>query len=225
MKKSSLLFLVITFLSAVSLTAQVLQNIPLLTVTGEGVTKAVPDQAIISVRVQQRIDITNLSLGSEAFLFSKENTDIKFFGEDNHEIFSTIPEIDVKDYKNAAVFVKEFIITVRDISLLTKVIMELIRRDFTNIYSITYRLTDITTAKNSARLLAVANARAAAELYAKALGQTIGKAHLVEEEDTKIVNWYTEKYRNANEIVSTTYNYNPGYISVPCKVTIGFELH
>jgi uncharacterized protein YggE len=223
MKNALFCFLVLT--SSIILHAQVLQNIPLVTVTGEGVAKAVPDQAIISVRVQQRIDITNLSLGSEAFLFSKENTDIKFFGDDNHEIFSTIPEIDVKDNKNAAVFIKEFIITVRDISLLTKVITELIRRDFTNIYSITYRLSDVTSAKNSARLMAVANARAAAELYGKALGQSIGKAHMVEEEDAKIVNWYTEKYRNPGEVVNTVYNYNPGYISVPCRVTVSFELN
>jgi uncharacterized protein len=215
--------LVLFFLTSLSGSAQTLENIPLLTVTGEAVVKVIPDQAVISVRVQRRVDIANISAVSDAFLFSKENTDIKFLGSDNREVLSTVLEAKIDG--KAALFIKEFIITVKNLSDLTKVIMELLRHDFTDIYSISYRVTNLNEVKNTARKDAIANARATAVLLARELGVTIGKAHLVKEEEILVNNWYIEKYRpDIRELTNTTYFSNPGFITVPSKVTVSFNL-
>ena len=219
--------LIVSFISilflAIPTQAQILENIPLLTVTGEAVIKAMPNQAVISVRVQRRVDIANLSSVSDAFLFNKENTDIKFLGADNKEILSTITEVDINE--KTSVFIKEFIVTVNNLPELTKVIMELLRHDFTGIYSVSYRLTNLPELKNNARKEAIANAKAAALLYARELGQSIGRAHLVKEEEVPLNNWYIEKYHpDVRELINTAYHFNPGYITIPCKVTVSFNL-
>jgi len=214
---------ILLFLISLSGRAQTFENIPLLTVTGEAIVKVIPDQAVISVRVQRRVDIANISAVSDAFLFSKENTDIKFLGSDNREVLSTVLEANIDG--KAAVFIKEFIITVKNLSDLTKVIMELLRHDFTDIYSISYRVANLNEIKNNARKEATANARATAILLARELGVTVGKAHLVKEEEIVVNNWYIEKYRpDFRGLTNTTYLFNPGYITVPCKVMISFNL-
>jgi uncharacterized protein YggE len=205
--------------------AQVVQNIPLLTVTGESVHKAIPDYAVISVRVQKRIDVANISGVTDAFLFNKENADIKFFGADDQEIQPTIPEINMSETKSAVIFIKEFIITVKNVGDVARITMELLRRGFTDIYSVSYRVSNLNGLKQQACKLAIANARKTAEFYAAELGQTIGKAHTVTEEQTRIVNWYTEKYNpNIPQLLNIHYNFNPGYISIPCQMKVSFDL-
>lgn len=217
----AILFCLVTSISRAQ--PQIIENIPLLTVTGEAVVKAVPDQAIISVRVDRKIDIANISAVSDAFLFSQENTAIKFVGDDNKEIFSTVVELHVED--KTAIFIKEFIVTVYNLADLPKVIMELFRHGFKDIYSISYRLSNLQELRNNARSLAIQNARAAAQSYASALGQGIGKAHLVKEEDVWINNWYVEKYKpDIHELINTNYHFNPGYITIPCRVIVSYNL-
>lgn len=203
--------------------AQVIENLPLLTVTGEAVVKAVPDQVIVAVRIQRKVDIESLTTVSDAFLFSKEQTDIKFVGNNDNEILTTLMEASTND--KTVVFIKEFIITIRNPENLTRVLMELLRHDFTNVYSISYRLSNPNDWKDKARREAMTHARATASLYARELGQTIGKAHLVKEEETQPINWFVEKYRpDIRELISTSYHFNPGYITIPCKVTVSFNL-
>lgn len=217
--------LLVSFLcvSLLGLQAQVVENIPLLTVEGEAIVKAIPDQAIITVRVHKRIGVENLTLVSDAFLFSKEQTDIKFVGNNDTEVLTSVLEATVNEKE--AVFVKEFIITIHNMNDLTKVLIELLRHGFTNIHSVRYRLSDVNRLKDKARTDAIANARASAMVYARELGQGIGKAHLVKEEETQITNWYIDKFRpDINELVGTTYRLNPGYITIPCKVIVSFDL-
>jgi uncharacterized protein len=205
------------------ITAQTFENIPLLTVTGEATVKAIPDQAVIVVRVQRRVEISSLTTVSDAFLFSKEQTDIKFIGNDDSEILTSVMEAHLND--KSALFIKEFIITVNNLQNLTKVLMELLRHDFTNIYYISYRLSNINVLKDAARKEAVKNAHTTAMLYAREFGQGLGKAHLITEQETPINNWYIEKQRpDLNELIGTTYRFNPGYITIPCKVTVSFNL-
>lgn|GEM_PF-2233354 len=210
--------------SILLLKAQTLENIPLLTVTGEAAIKAVPDQAVIAVRIQRRVEIASLTTVSDAFLFSKEQTDIKFIGSDNNEILTTVIETSIND--QSALFIREFIITVKDLRDLTKILMELLRHNFTNIYYISYRLSNLSQLKENAMKQAISNARSAAENYARELGQTIGTAHLVKEEPVQVNNWYVEKFRpDIHEMIGSNYIFNPGYITIPCRVTVSFNLN
>jgi uncharacterized protein YggE len=200
----------------------VFENIPLLTVTGEAIVKVVPNQAIISVRVMRKVDVASINAASESFLFNKEDADIKFLGSDNQEVFSTIIEADARE--KPVVFIKEFIVTVNNIGMLSKVVLELLRFNFTNIYSIRYRLSNLPELQNKVRHLAIANAKSIADNYAGQIGQAIGKVHLLKEEEVTISNWYVEKYKSHEEVLKSNYLYNPGYITIPCKVTVSYRL-
>jgi uncharacterized protein YggE len=203
--------------------AQLIENIPLVTTTGEATVKVKPDFAVLSVRTKRTSNIANIIATTDAFLFSKQNADIRFIDVDNKEVLITEPELVLSN--NTVTFIREFIITVHKMEDVPKVILDLLRHDFTDIYAVSFRSSKLEEAKAKARKLAITNAQRSAQTFAEAIGKAIGKAHIIKEEDPLINNWYIEKYNpNLKEIVNTEYQYNPGLITIPCRVTASFML-
>jgi uncharacterized protein YggE len=221
--KTKALFLILLSLLFLTAHAQLVENIPMVTTTGEATVKITPDFAIISVRIKQTSNIANVIAATDAFLFSKQNTDIRFIDSENKEINVTRPEVLINN--NSVTFIKEFIITIHNLDELPKTILDLLRHDFTDIYAISFRSSKLEEAKITARKMAIAHAQRSAAAYAEGIGQSIGKAHTIKEEDIMISNWYIDKYTpSLKELVNNEYYYNPGYITVPCKVTASFLL-
>ena len=77
--------------------------------------------------------------------------------------------------------------------------------------------------------MAIAAAKRKASLMANELGQTIGKAHTIEEVESQSFNWYN--IDNAKNLENMTYKLGseayviePGYITIISKVKVSFDL-
>ena len=77
--------------------------------------------------------------------------------------------------------------------------------------------------------MAIAAAKRKASLMANELGQTIGKAHTIEEVESQSFNWYNiDNSKNLENITyklgSDVYVIEPGYITIISKVKVSFDL-
>lgn len=78
--------------------------------------------------------------------------------------------------------------------------------------------------------MALLNACQKATAMAGALGQSIGKVHLIKEKDIPVNNWYLEKNIRTTEILTESYIQIPGifhsvrYRSKLRPVEVGFSL-
>jgi uncharacterized protein YggE len=199
------------------------ENIPLLSINGEAYEKIIPDYAILSIRVSKNISGNTLNSLGENTLFRSEEIDMKFIDKDDVEIVYPFVELDRS--KVGLSFIREFIVTVKDLSKLPNVILELHKRDLGTIYAISYRSSELEEAKNRARLEAVKNAQQMAARYATTIGQEVGKIHLITEEALNVHNWYTEKNNYPKiDVRNSLESNNPGYVTISALVKVSFDL-
>jgi uncharacterized protein YggE len=198
-----------------------LENIPLVTVTGESVVKVKPDYALISVIAKKDFSSGQLATLSSVSLFQSDDNRINTITSDV-EVFATTPVYERS--QNTNTFSKNYVLQVNDLSRLSKVVIDLLRRGLL-IETIDYRLTKLEEYKNEARKLAIQNAKHKAMILASASGQKIGKTHLILERELNNENWYSETLGEKTlEIYTENYIFNIGYISIPCKVDVSFDL-
>jgi len=216
MKKLIILLLSLSFWQLII--AQ-LENIPLVTVTGEATIKAKPDYAILALKVYKTIKPEESIRYLE--IFKDEDTKIRIFAFDENDIEVSFVQ------KEGSTYVKEVFITVNDMEKLDKVLLELNKLRFTQFHFFEYRLKNLPIYKNKARLQAIKFAKVKASAMAESLGQKIGKAHTIEEIDYENYNWYNTKNRIwylSERLDADDYMIFPGYISITSKVKIGFDL-
>ena len=199
-----------------------LQNIPLVTVTGEAAIKRTPDYVILGLRIQKEIRLNSDS--KPIFeIFKSEDTKIRLFGFDDKDISQSVIQTD------SVAYVKEVFITINDISKLEKYLLELFNLGYRNCIFTDYRVRNYIDYKNQARKDAINSAKKKAIVLANELGQTIGKANTIEELYTEDFNWYCIQDKN-NFINNTSksdangYNVEPGYIIITSKVKVSFDL-
>ncbi|WMJ72534.1 SIMPL domain-containing protein [Cytophagaceae bacterium ABcell3] len=199
-----------------------LENIPLVSVRGEAVVKVLPDHAIITVNVPKQVFKANLHPASYPTLFQTENNQIRMAGVNDIDIVYPIEQIFSTD---SMLFIqKDYILSVKDINKLGRVVFELLRRGFRN-FEISYRSTAIQEHKREARNLAIENARQKAVAYIKGTGQALGSIHSITELEIPPINYYTSKeIYSEQELKGESYIYNPGHISIPCFVDVSFDL-
>jgi uncharacterized protein YggE len=199
-------------------------DLPLITVNATAAIKVRPDYAVIVVRVEKEIPVSNINSVSDAFLFNKQETDLRFVGDDN--LLHALTQIDQK--KNGVVFVKHFIITVHDLAQLTKTFIELFKRNFSQVESVSYRVSKMEALRAQAQQKALQKAFEKARTYSDDIDQAIGTIYKIEELPTDQVNWYEKK--DATDIdkqlntLSDVYILNPGFITVVSSLKVSFNL-
>ncbi|HEY4784839.1 MAG TPA: SIMPL domain-containing protein [Bacteroidales bacterium] len=203
---------------------QVVETRPLITVTGEATEKTVPDIIIIHYLVTGKV--TPQVAGSFSFTdMDKTDFSLKFVTINDGEIQGSLDML-----KNNASFyslLKEFVITLTDTKKYRDVLLQLIRLDSGEITSIEFRTSKLAAYKENARAKAIEAARVKAESMASVLGQSIGKAYMITEEPSPLINWYDKSQQpglHHDDDVNDAYLTLPGYISIPAKVTVSFEL-
>ena len=217
MKKTMCFFLFI--LGGISY-AQV-ENIPLVTVTGESTVKVKPDYVVLGVEVKKDFKPGGFEI------FKSEDTKIRLFELSDTAISESLIQID--SFKSdTSCYIKEVFISINDVKKLDRFLYELHKAGFRNYVFIDYRVRNFEAYKNRARKKAIHAAKKEAGLLASEMGQSIGKAHIIKEMETEIYNWYDmddkEKIKNATSIGTDFYLSAPGYIVITSKIRVSFDL-
>ncbi|OFX83093.1 MAG: hypothetical protein A2W99_13345 [Bacteroidetes bacterium GWF2_33_16] len=214
----------VTFLVFISLQLNAqLENIPLITVTGQAVENILPDEIILRVKITKPLTFAQLQNMRVFNLFDTEDTQVKFIGTNDSEILKSI--ILVKNSKQIEL-IKELYIYIHDISKYTDILIKLYNLGFENISIIDIRTTKLDEYKERAYSSAIKNAWNKAAMFAASLGQTIGKAHTIEEIPQPIDNLYKDYLLMPYDTATITYGLYkmPGTIHIPVKVKVSFDL-
>jgi len=200
-----------------------LQNIPLVTAIGESVVKVKPDYAVAVIKVKKSMNISSLTTAATFRIFEENDTRVQLFGFDDKNIDFSLIQAD------SLVYVKEIIITINDLQNLDKYLLEIQKLGYKDLIYLDYRVKDLAAHKDQARKNAIASAKRKAILLASELGQSIGKAHTIEELESQSFNWYN--IDNAKNLENMTYKLGseayviePGYITIISKVKVSFDL-
>ena len=229
MKKN--LLIALTFFMAVSqIHAQDVK--PLITVTGEGKVKVVPDQVSISVSVESK--------GTKAAEVKKANDTkidgvlkfIKKMGIANEDFQTTRVSLnDQYDYekkKHNYVAVQSIQILIKDLAKYDQLMEGLVDLGINNIGNIEFKSSKIEIHKSEARKLAIQNAKMKAQDYIGALGQKLGMAYTVV--DNSQDNFPRPRYemmamKMADGILGGNETLAEGEIDVTANVSVSFLIN
>jgi uncharacterized protein YggE len=160
--------------------------------------------------------------------------DLRANGVDSKDIQTTFLSLQPQSYVRKDVRISYFVaqqtltVTVRDLPRLDSLLESLIRAGGNRIESIRYETSDLRRYRDQARDLAMKAAHEKADALAKALGQQIGKAQMIDE-----VPEYSDVTRDrlANEVgwgaekrVAVEPSTAAGQESISASVVVSFEL-
>ncbi|HLJ89886.1 MAG TPA: SIMPL domain-containing protein [Candidatus Angelobacter sp.] len=155
--------------------------------TGTGEVKVVPDRAVVELGVEKEGPTAGAAKRAEDAVARKLLGSLYANGVDEKDIQTTYlslqPEVRYEKKVRVNYFSAQqtMSVTVRDLSKLDQILESLIGAGGNQINSITYQTSEPRKYRDQARELAVKAAREKAEALAKALGQEIGKARLIDE--------------------------------------------
>src|ERR1035437_5698429 len=199
-----------------------LENIPLVTVFGESTVKVKPDYVILGIKIKKEIRLNSAPNNTVFEIFKTEDTKIRLFGFDDKNISESLIQVD------GSVYVKEVYITINDLNSLDKYLLELYKLGFKDYIYLDYRVKNFSDYKDQARKEAIYSAKTKATLIATELGQTIGKAHTVEEINNENYNWYNI-HNNVNlenitfKLGADGYIVEPGFLIITSKIKVSFD--
>ncbi len=210
--------------------AQTLQEkqVPQINVSGEGKVSVVPDEAVITIGVE--------NTGSDANDVKKKN-DAAIDAIIKYLKGAKVPEKDYQtkrvslnrnyDYdkkKYSFVASQMIVIHLKDLTKYDALMMGVVDAGANNINGVEFRTSKQAQYESEARVLAIANAKKKAGDYAGALGQTVGKAVLVTDNtQTYYPPMMQAEFKSmAGDMAKETLAV--GEIQVTANVNISFEL-
>lgn len=223
-------FILFVALGSYSLQAQQVNQIPMVSVTGEGTVKVVPDQVLIKSRIEHEGDDTQ---GVKKQNDEVVNNVIKYLKSQG------IPENNVQtNYMNlnknynyndktySYVANQSISILLEDLKDYEKIMSGLLEVGLNRIDGIDFKSSEIAKHKTEARKRAVLNAKQKAQEYVAPLNQILGKALTISEMET---NSYPPMFRGMESMKASADGMQeetiaPGEMEVNVKVNVGFEL-
>jgi uncharacterized protein YggE len=233
-----LLLSAMVLLCSVSAFSQEAKDRPLVTVSGQAEVMVVPDEVAFNLRVvsldkdllkaQAKNDevVTKLLALARSFKIPPEQVQTDYINLDTR--YS-----DEEATKKPSVFLgytvtKKVVILLRDVTKAEQMLSEIFKSGISHIDSVDFRSTQIRKYKDQARALAMKAAQEKASAMAKEIGQTIGKAHSIEEQSenrmfaanasSNIRGSVGESYSEAESTIAL------GRISITARVIVSFEL-
>lgn len=176
--KKAILILSILFLSLAH--SQEHKQVPMITVSGEGKVKVIPDQAAISISIETK--------GTKAADVKRENDKkmdaiIKFIKkaaiakEDfQTQRVSLNPNYDYDKKKHNYVATQSLQILLKDLSKYDELMEGLVNEGINRIDNVEFKSSKLAQFQSEARKLAAKDAKSKAEDFVSALGQKVGKA-------------------------------------------------
>jgi hypothetical protein len=210
--------------------AQEMKTVPQIVVSGEGKIKVTPDQAVITVGVE--------NTGNEAADVKKKNDEaidaiIKYIkkmklaaSDYQTQRVSLYKSYDYQKKKNTFTAAQNIVIQLKDLAKYDELMMGLVDSGANVIQGVDFKSSKVAQYESEARIKAVQNAKAKAADYASALNQKVGKALLVS--DNSMTNYPRPMYA-AMKMESDTGGLSRetlaiGEIEVVANVTINFAI-
>ena len=232
MKKSFLVLAIVAMCTISEAQAQEIIPQPQITVSGEGKVKVEPDQAFISISVENK--------GSDATAVKKENDktvadvikaikDLKLPKEDvqTKKVSLTSPyDYDKKKYSFKATQTIEILL--RDLSKYDEVMDKLVNSGVNTIGSVEFQSSKLAEYQSQARKLAMKEAQLKANDYVSVLGQKVGPAIMIS--DNSQPNYprpmmYNSMAKGAADSAMPRETIAIGEIDVTANVTVSFKLN
>jgi len=233
----NILLVLAIVLSAGSVIAQTAVERPLITVTGQAEIMVVPDEVAFNLRVvtmekelpaaQAKNDQVVKTLLALARKYGIPPTQVQTDHISLGQRFS-----DEEATKKPSVFLgytvtKRVAIVLRDVSKAEDLLADIFKSGVTNIEDVDFRTTQLRKYKDQARAMAIKSAQEKAVALTREIGQTIGKAYSIQEQDQT----YGGLPNNRNSIgyVSESNSADErtialGQISITARVVVSFEL-
>lgn len=230
MKKT--FFILMSLFAFMASAQQTQQQIPQVTVSGEGKVTVKPDYVVIKLGVE--------NTGKEAADVKKINDEtidkvikfIKTFGIPTSDFQTTNVSLN-KNYnyeKKTYSYVanQSLSITLKDVTKYDALMMGLVNQGINDINEVEFKSTKIEEYKSTARKEAIKSAKRKAEDYASTLGQKVGKAILISDNSASVVPMpmLLKSSGWANNMADATQQQTlaVGEIEVNANVTVSFVL-
>ena len=206
-------------------------NQPTISVTGEGIVTVVPDQVVVSVRVEHK--------GKSALEVKERNDNaidavLKFCKKlkiDKKDINTTRINLNKNyDYQKKTynyVANQSLSIHLKNLNKYEELIQGVLNSGINRIDGVTFKSSQMKTHEREARIRAVKNAKEKAVLYAGVLNQEIGKALSISENTFKTQPYEQKLFRSANlesDTQNTSQTIAIGELKVKVQLQLIFEL-
>ena len=251
--KTFLILLILTFSSAFFVSAQDVDKMPVIIVTGTAEVMVAPDETVFSLDVTKtdkdlqvakrtndevvskvleltrRFSIALQDVKTDAISVEMKYESIrdakkKVFDEDGDEIGTKV----FKGYEVS----KTVTVRLKDISRFEEFFSEVLKTGITEVNSVRFETSKLRENKDTARDLAMKAAREKAVAMTASIGQSVGKAVRITEGNVANQNYYSNNFSVNSNITSTTGNFSqsvanfaPGAIKVEAQVTVSFLLN
>lgn len=247
MKSKFAVFIAFSFLFLVSSNAQTVavNQPPTIQVTGTADVQVVPDEVAFALRVtksdkslqvaktQNDENIARIIALTKRFAIDAKDVKTDFISVS--EKYDRVKLKDDDEYEN--VFAgytvsKTIVVKLRDLSRFENFLSEIVKIGVTQISNVSFQSSEIRKYKDQARAMAIRAAKEKAAAMTQELGQSIGKAVSIEEENVDD-NSNTNANLSANSF-STGLLYNssgdaetiaPGTITIRARVSVSFLLY
>lgn len=226
--KKALLFIALcsTFLLQAQ---QISPSQPMVITHGEGIVKVVPDQVLIRSRIEhegkdpQEVKKKNDAVVNEVIQYLKSQGISEKNIQTDYINLNKNYNYDNKTYSyvsNQAISIK-----LNDLKNYEKIMSGLLSAGLNRIDGIEFQSSEIEKHNSEARKWAVLAAKAKAEEYAGALGQTIGKAVSINEIETGYPQPVYRMEMMKSSADGSQETIAPGEMEVKAKVSVGFLLN
>jgi len=222
---------IVLFLSCAAWAQQVQPRGVTTTATAE--INVVPDEVLLQVGVQNQSPRARAAKAAADATSRKILAALKDLGIDSKDIqtayLSLQPQFDYRKGMQVSYFSAEQSLTVKlhDVSKIDDVLDALIKAGGNRVDGIEYQSSELRKYRDQAREEAVKAARGKAEALAKALGQQIGKAYSIQEEQPQWPGVYTRNVAFEAGLSSpkpSAPSTSPGQMKVNASVTVTFDL-
>ena len=233
-KKTKLLTLVVIFLASTQLARAVDDELHrVIKVSGQGKSSAPPDMATIQTGVTIQAKTAVAAMDENNAAVEKIMADLKSMKVAERDMqtsqFSVQPVYDRGDRGERKPSIVGYMVSnqvqirVRNLPDLGKLLDTLIRSGSNQISGIGFGVDDSTAVMNEARTKSIADAKARAELYAKAAGVTVGKVISIDEQQA-IIPRPMMYGRGAMEMSASSVPIATGEQDFTVSINVTFEL-
>lgn len=186
------LILILTVVAGMSLQAQEQKIQPQISVSGEGNVKVIPDEAVLSIAVETKGEVSAKVKKDNDVIIDKVLKYLKTTKINQKDIkserVSLYPQYDYNKKKNYYMASQTINITLRDLSQYEVIMDELVKLGVNRVNGVTFQSSELEKLKSEARVLAIKDAQRKASDYAGALGQKVGKAIMVSDNSQSYYN-------------------------------------
>ena len=241
LKRFLLSFGVLTVMLIAPAAAQDAAKLPLISVTGQAEVKVAPDEAIFNIEVKnidkdlmtainQNDEVVKKILAlARSYNIEPQNVQTDYISvepqyTDEDEDRKAKPEFIGYDVS------KTVVVRLRDLTRFENLFSDLLKAGATRIRNVEFRTTQIRKHKDQARAMAIKAAQEKATALAKEIGQFIGPAHSITEEDTERRDDNASSNNFSTTVGSSSMSdsestFAPGLISVRAHVSVSFRLN